>query len=161
MATSITFGQTDSLVSRGNLLLTTNVGFVELLTFESDVRIYSGFYLQLKVGRNLIPLEENFVPKYASQYSIGLMYKLFKSLTPIFSVSYGYSYWENNKSDPTYNLLLPPESAHLFTYYVGIEFRLVPNIYSGLSIGTIYWDYSNGLRKDRTGIQFYTGLLIL
>ena len=160
VATSITFGQTHSLVSRGNLLLTTNVGFVELLTFESDVRIYSGFYFQLKVGRNLIPLEDDFVPRYASQYSLGLLFKMFNSLTPTFSVSYGYSDWENNKSDPTYNLLLPPESAHFFTYFVGIEFRTATNIYSGLSIGNIRWNYSNGLRKDRTGIQFYTGLLI-
>ena len=154
------FCQEDSSATRDDLLTTVNIGNVELISLEADIRLIFGFYLQITGGRNLIPLESDYIPKWSRDYSIGVIYKPFKSFTPILSIRYGYSAWENNKSDPAYYLLLPPESAHLFCYSFGAELRTAKNMYSGLSIGHISWKYSNGTRMNRNGVQFYTGISI-
>ena len=160
-ASSVTFCQNDSTNSSRNLLVTGNFGSLELINLSTDIQLYSGVYLQLKIGKNLIPLKNDFLPKWASEYSIGFAYKLYyKNIAPMVSANYGYASWSVNKTDPSYYLLLPPENAKLVVLLAGFEMSASDNVVGGLSLGKIYWNYSNGFKNSKYGIQGYVGFSI-
>ena len=161
IASSVTFSQTDSTNASRNLLVTGNFGSLELINLSTDIQLYSGVYLQLKVGKNLIPLKNDFIPKWASEYSIGIAYKLYyKHIAPMVSANYGYASWSVNKTDPSYSIVLPPGSAKLVVILAGFEMSASDNVVGGLSFGKIYWNYSNGFQDSKYGIQGYVGFFI-
>ncbi len=139
--------------------LDVGIGTAEVFEMSASLDVYRGVCANLSYGSTLVPIHNDFMPKYAALIEYGITWRaVARRLTPILSFKAGRCSWDNNTQDPAYAILMPPSSAKLISIQIGIEYHGANWAHASISLRNLYFFPDKGRKTERMGINFDGGV---